>query len=176
MSHTATKESGSSPWVGGLRRNYQALLARTSALQEGIFVVQRFPGEIHLRHQTVALAGDVEMDMRGAASGRRAGRICSRLDGLDPVAPFRIGGYDREALEIGIQRRWIMVTRVRVAPWVLACQISMRAPWTGWAIGVSTRPVKWITCPPLVPACPGCSSDLHPECGRFVRPDERPRI
>src|SRR5882762_7061297 len=101
---------------GWPQANYQALLSRARALQEGILVVQGLPGEIHLRDQTVALARNVEMNMRGPHPGVGASRIRSRLDGLDPVAPFRIGGYDREALEIGIQRRRIMVTRVRVAP------------------------------------------------------------
>src|SRR5882672_5757882 len=54
---------------GWPQANYQALLARASALQEGIFVVQRLPGEIHLRHQTVALAGDVEMNMGSSGAG-----------------------------------------------------------------------------------------------------------
>src|SRR5258708_4341757 len=101
---------------GRFQGNYQALLALARALQEGVFVVQGLAREIHLRHQTVALARDIEMNMRGPHPAVGASRIRTRLDGLDPVAPLSIGGQDREALEIGIQRRWIVVTRVRVAP------------------------------------------------------------
>src|SRR6266704_2196130 len=100
---------------GWPQANYQALLARACALQEGIFIVQRLPGEIHLRHQAVALARDIEMNMRGPHPGVGASRIRSRLDGLDPVAPFRIGGYDREALDIAIRRGGMLATRVPTA-------------------------------------------------------------
>src|SRR5438034_3710173 len=49
---------------GRPQANYQALLAGACALQEGIFVVQRLPGEIHLRHRPVGLPRYVEVSMR----------------------------------------------------------------------------------------------------------------
>src|SRR6266446_10061510 len=71
--------------------NYQALPVRACALQEGVCVVQRLAREINLRHQTVARARDLAMNMRGPHPVG-ACRIRSRLDGLEPVAPVRIGG------------------------------------------------------------------------------------
>src|SRR5258708_9369437 len=79
------------------------------------------------------------MNMRGPHSVG-ASRICPWLDGLDPIAPLRIGGQDREALEIGIQRRWIVVTRVRIASMGVALPDLNAVALDGLPLGVYHPP------------------------------------
>ena len=42
--------------------------------------------------------------------------IGTRLDGLEAVPTFRVGGLDGEAVEVGIERSRIRVARMVVAP------------------------------------------------------------
>src|SRR5262249_46186372 len=84
------------------------------ALQEGISLVQRLAFEIHLRDQLVAAARHDEMNMR-RPDDALAGRIGTRLDGLEPVAALRVGRHYAEALEVGIKWRWIGIVWMGVA-------------------------------------------------------------
>src|SRR6266852_1895862 len=59
-------------------------------------------------------------------------RIGSWLDRLEPIPALGIGVLNGEALEVGIERRWVRVTRMGVAP------VGVGLP------KLNSRPFQWL--------------------------------
>ena len=87
-------------------------------LVDRVEVQQRIAREIHLGDQAGDEAGaeQREMDMvRPPAIGMVAPRVRARLDGIELVAPLRIGNAAPAAPEVRVQRRVVLVVLVDIA-------------------------------------------------------------
>ena len=79
-----------------------------------ILIIERLTGKEHLSDKPVVLCFHFEMNVRRSHSdnGRR---ICTRLNSLEAIAPFRVGGLETKALKVRIQWRSVLVALMRIA-------------------------------------------------------------
>src|SRR5882724_4670024 len=91
-------------------------------LQQAIRFVEGVAFKIHLGHESVLLAGNLEMDVcRSDHAGAHG--ICRGLDRLEPILTVVVGGQNGCPLKVWIERRGIRIAWMRVAP------MSVRLPY-----------------------------------------------
>src|SRR4051812_16547209 len=86
-----------------------------SRIEPAVGHVFSFASEIQLGYQAIEppLDGEVNVRWPDVAFCRR---IATRFDRTKAVVPGRIRCETREAFEIGIERRWVDVTRMTIFP------------------------------------------------------------